>query len=157
MIKLSAHVSKKVPVPDVEFSSQSYSAGMEIEVASPAGPEELKDRLQRLYGLLQESVEEQIKGAADRNGRAQGSRQSTSSRRSGDNGRGNDHGGNGGRAATEAQVRAIHAIASDRGYSDGELSGVISERFGARDAQSLSIGQASSLIDTLKENGKDRR
>jgi len=33
LIKLSANLSKKVPVPDVEFSSQQYGAAMEIEVS----------------------------------------------------------------------------------------------------------------------------
>ena len=44
MIKLSADLSKKVPLPNVDFSSQSYSAGMEIEVCSA-------DALKALLGL----------------------------------------------------------------------------------------------------------
>jgi hypothetical protein len=40
MIKLSASVSKKVPVPDVEFSSDSYSAGLDVEMSSDASTED---------------------------------------------------------------------------------------------------------------------
>ena len=33
MIRLSANLSRKVPVPGIEFSSQQYGASMEIEVS----------------------------------------------------------------------------------------------------------------------------
>lgn len=36
MIKLSANLSKKVPIPGRDFSSQQYGAGLEIEVADQA-------------------------------------------------------------------------------------------------------------------------
>jgi hypothetical protein len=49
MIKLTANVSKKVPMPDLEFSSQQYSAGMEVEVASGASGEEIQKKLQALF------------------------------------------------------------------------------------------------------------
>lgn len=148
MIKLSASVCKKVPLPGVEFSSQSYSAGMEVEVSSGTAPEELKRKLQSLYGLLEESIQEQIEGGQPEvpgNGhqRSPGQR--------------NNHAGNGNgssRGATEAQQRAIQAIARSHGYSDQRLGGLISESFGVGSICDLSIGQASSLIDTLKNNGK---
>ena len=33
MIKISANISKKVPIPGTEFNSQQYGAAMEIEVS----------------------------------------------------------------------------------------------------------------------------
>ncbi|MFP4029672.1 MAG: hypothetical protein ACLFWL_17975 [Candidatus Brocadiia bacterium] len=138
MIKLSANVSKKVPMPDVEYSSQNFSAGMEIEVSSKATRSELEEKFRSLYRLLEDSIQEQIQQADNSS-----TKKSPGSR-----------GGNG-RNATEAQVRAIHAIAGDRGYSDQELSGILTDRFGAAEPGALSIGQASTLIDSLKNNGKD--
>ena len=116
MIKLTANVSKKVPMPDLQFSSQQYSAGMEVEVASGASGEEVQKKLKALYALLEESIDEQIQAcqaksrteedsAAPGNGRAKGSKQSGS-------------GGNGFRPATKAQVKAIYAIACEQGCTD---------------------------------------
>jgi hypothetical protein len=60
MIKLSASLSKKVPMPDVEFSSQSYGAAMEIEVSDSADSQEITQKLQSIYGLLEKSIDQQI-------------------------------------------------------------------------------------------------
>ena len=64
MIKLTAHVSKKVPLPGVEYSSRSFSAGIEVEVADGVDVSQLRGRLQVLYGLLESSVDEQIAAEA---------------------------------------------------------------------------------------------
>ena len=161
MIKLSANVSKKVPMPDVEYSSQNFSAGMEIEVGSNSSKAELKEKFRSLYALLATSIEEQIDdagGELPQNGPRERTRQTVTSRRSRGNG-GNGKGGNGssggGRAATEAQVRAIYAIADDRGYSKQDLRELMTGAFGVQAPGALSIGQASTLIDTLKNNGKE--
>ncbi len=152
MIKLSANVSKKVPVPDVQYSSQSYSAGMEIELSSGTAKDELKSRLRALYELLEEAVDEQIgergktnpghKRAAPNAKRPPSSCSSGNAERNG-------------RRATKAQLRAICAIAKEHGYSDQNLKGLVSEACGADAPSALSIAQASSLIDTLKGNGKE--
>ena len=62
MIKLSASVSRRVPVPDVEFSSQNYSASVEAEASCDTSKQDVKDRLRSLCGLLEEAIEEQIEG-----------------------------------------------------------------------------------------------
>jgi hypothetical protein len=51
------------------------------------------------------------------------------------------------RSATEAQVRAIRAIASKAGV---QLASELTRRFGVRSPVQLSIRQASQLIDELK-------
>ena len=60
MIKLTGNVSRKVPVPGVEYSSQSFGAGMEMEVGNNASSEEIRDALKRMYDVLEESVKAQI-------------------------------------------------------------------------------------------------
>ena len=152
MIKLSANVSKKMPVPGVQFSSQTYSAGMEVEVSSGTAGGELKEKLHALYSLLEESVEEQVTkvngSAQTENSRPSEPAQSRASR--------SDDGNSGnGREATKAQIRAIHAIAKEQGSTDEALKELVADRFGVETASALSIGQASSLIDTLKNNGKE--
>ena len=142
MIKLSASLMKKLP-GDVEYSSRSYSAGIEVELQSGARPEELQGQLRRLYELLDAAVNEQMKGEYP-------STPSTpkASRRS--------HKGSQ-RKATEAQVNAITAIAHDRGVGDEGLAELMQEEFGVGSVTGLTIGQASELIDILKENGKARQ
>ena len=164
MIKLSANVSKKVPVPDVEYSSQNFSAGMEMEVGSDTSKTELKEKFRSLYQLLADSIQEQIREAGvetpEGQDRQPARRPQTAGARAGGNGHGgNGHGGNaqGGndRSATEAQVRAIYAIARDRGYSDGDLREMLGTRFGVHHPTRLSLSDASSAIDALKNNGKE--
>ena len=158
MIKLSASVSKKVPVPDVEFSSQSYSAGMEVEVSSGTEPEEIQKKLKVLYALLERSIDAQLAAGQSEAPQPlpdQPSRRGINGRETRPNGHRTGNGTRNARTATEAQVRAIQAIAGDRGYSEQGLADLLSSRFGARTVEALSIGDASHLIDLLKNNGKE--
>ena len=52
------------------------------------------------------------------------------------------------RTATEAQIRAIRAIASKAGLS---LASELEQGFGVRSPNQLTIAQASQLIDSLKQ------
>lgn len=146
MIKLSARVSKKLPMPDVEYSSRSCSAGIEVEVAEGTNPAALQEKLKKLYGLLELAVDEQLN--APRNVPDRG-KQHSSPFSSGSNG------GNG-RSATEAQVRAILAIASDKGIGQSELKRGLEREYGVEAPDMLNIRQASDVIDRLK-NGKESR
>ena len=60
MIKLSGNVSRKVPIPGTEFSSQLFGAGMEVEVGNNASPEEIRSKFTEMYQILEASVKEQI-------------------------------------------------------------------------------------------------
>ena len=60
MIKLTGNVSRKVPIPSQEFSSQSFSAGMEAEVGNEATQEEIRAKIREMYSILEASVKEQI-------------------------------------------------------------------------------------------------
>ncbi len=157
MIKLNANVSKKVPIPEMEYSSQHFSAGMEVEVSSNTSKGELREKYQNLYLVLSECIEEQIEHANGGGGQvpqpqAQPAPQPQQNRqgrqtvrsRSGGNGRGGN-----GKQATEAQARAVFAIARSKGY---ELNDVLSP-YGVNSPYQLSIGDASSLIDSLKNGG----
>ena len=152
MIKLSASVSKKLPVPEIEFSSQSYSAGMEVEISSGTSQDDIMEKLNTLYSMLEDSIDEQMgrekQGGQEKQENSQGPTAVPKS----DNGPGtNKHNG---RKATEAQVRAIWAIGKERGYGDEKMKGLLSA-YGVEESSDLSISQASRLIDALKNNGKE--
>ncbi len=148
MIKLIAGVSKKVPVEGIDFSSKSASAGVEVEVANGTTGEELRQKLGDLYGLLESAVDEQLQAttpAPEKPENTPPQARNTPRRSSNSNSR----------KATEAQVKAIVAIASDRGITEGKLLDLIRRKFEADSASALSVRQASKLIDILKNNGKE--
>jgi len=60
MIKLTGNVSRKVPIPGTDFSSQSFGAGMEVEVSNEATTEVIQGKFKEMYNLLETSVKEQI-------------------------------------------------------------------------------------------------
>jgi hypothetical protein len=155
MVKLSASVSKKVPMPDVEFSSRCCSAGIEVELATPSDSKEILSRLKQLYATLEVAVDEQL--SAPRNAPAlNGEPEHTPNSPRAPKPRRNGNGNGKGRPATDAQVRAIEAIARDRGVADSELTGILIDRFGAGEVTALTIREASTMIDELKGgNGRE--
>ena len=168
MIKICANLSKKVPLPGIDYSSQQYGAAMEIEVSDADQPEIIQQRIRELYTLLSTTIDDQINGAAQqpvqalpapvraqpnqtppvqqqRNGYATGRNRVAAVA----NGNGN---GNGRRGvnATEAQCRAIFAICKSQGIS---MADVLAD-FNVADAKDLHVKDASRLIDQLKsQNG----
>ncbi len=148
MIKLTASVSKKVPMPDIDFSSRSCSAGAEVELASGAGAEELNEKLRALYVLLEAAVDEQLRGPAPP-APQKPLPEKVRRRLAG------QIGGNG-RKATRAQLRAIQTIASERGMGEEDLAEWLEDGFSVGRAEELSVKDASALIDRLKDpSGKE--
>ncbi|GMV82502.1 MAG: hypothetical protein AMXMBFR7_36860 [Planctomycetota bacterium] len=173
MIRLSANLSRKVPIAGVQFSSQQFGASLEIEVSDADKPEAIQARIRELYDLLNRSIEEQITAASEakgesapggndqepggngqpkaqpearRNGRASPPR-AQYRRNTGGNGQGN--GGNAERrsaGATQAQQRAIFAICKQQGI---EMADVLAD-YNVADARDLTVMDASKLIDDLK-------
>jgi hypothetical protein len=66
MIKISATVSKKVPLPNVDHSSQQFGAAMEMEISNADQPQVVQQRLQELYALLSDTIDQQIAGASQK-------------------------------------------------------------------------------------------
>ncbi len=60
MIKLTGNVSRKVPIPGTEYSSQSFSAGMEIEVGNDASIDEVHGKFKEMYAVLEEAIKAQL-------------------------------------------------------------------------------------------------
>ena len=148
MIKLSASVSKKVPLVGVEYSSRYCSAGAEVEMSGDAGPEELKEKLRALYRTLEEAVDEQLQGnaqPANQKELPEETRRALSKRTGGNSN---------GRMATEAQVGAIHAIAAEHGLSQQQLQDMLREKYSTDTPENLSLKDASALIGLLKD-GKE--
>jgi hypothetical protein len=163
MIKLSANLSKKVPMPDVEFSSQQYGAAMEIEVSDAADAQEITSRLQDIYNLLEKSIDQQIQATSHSQSSTPPKRSFLGDRNNGspENG-GNGHkGGNGHDAdngnfrrnghASPAQIKMIFAVCKDRNFSRDDLVKLLQAEFNVSRPDDLSVKQASDLIGKLQK------
>ncbi len=178
MIRVSANLSKKVPIPSVGYSSQQFGASLEIEVSDADQPAAIRERIQQLYSLLRQAVDEQIAAASvvqnlpvqtsvvpsgmdpvNREGEA-------IARLTGNpvpcaeatvvaahDGNGNDPKGPKPGRASVAQQRAIYALTKSLGL---DLGGVLTEYFVA-DPRDLSIREASALLDQLRQQQKAAR
>jgi len=164
MIKLSAHVAKKLPMPGVAFSSQTFGASLEIEIsdADADRPEALRQRTRNLYALLSRSIDEEIvaAGEAVRSERSLPARQDWPRReaprepaRREPDGRdrerpdaNNREPGGPDRGSTPAQQRAIHAICRSQGLA---VRDVLSE-YGTDSPRGLTVKEAGAVIDRLK-------
>jgi len=137
-IKLNCGLSRKVA--DQNYGSRGASINVEVEVESSlaGNPTALKDRIKRIFGLVRDSLTEELNGTGNGQARPNGASTGT---------------GNGqkapARAATQSQIRAIGAIAKRLRINLDELLG---QRFQVKRAQELSIKQASQLIDELNGN-----
>jgi hypothetical protein len=126
---------------------------MEIEVSDTDRPDAIKQRIQEVYALLSQTVDEQIttSTATARSQLPPPRQQNTSTPTQ--NGRRYQNGRSNGRPvmATEAQQRALFAIAKQMNL---DLSPILAS-YNATDASQLTVRDASALIDDLKsqQNG----
>jgi hypothetical protein len=149
MIKISANLSKKVPLPGVDFSSQQFGASMEIEISDADRPDAIKQRIAEVYALLGQTVDEQI---AATKAQLPPPRQAVPAQQSRRYQPQNGRNGNGRPVmATVAQQRALHAICKSLNVDLKELLA----SYNVTDASQLTVRDASALIDDLKsqQNG----
>ena len=153
MLKISAHVSKKVPLPNRQYSSQQFGASLEMEVSDSQSADDVQERLRRLYAIISRSIDEQITSAGTHSGGQAAAKPDPTPPSHPAAPAAN---GNGKRIvpATEAQQRAIHALTKSLGMS---VTDALSA-YGVSDPSSLSVRTASELIDKLKaKQGAARR
>ena len=62
MLKLNASYSKKVPV-EGEYTSQSYHAGIEVELPDGLNSEQLKGKILETFALVRNRVEAELHGS----------------------------------------------------------------------------------------------
>jgi len=167
MIKIAATISKKIPLPGIDYSSQSYGASMEVEISDADKPEAIKQRINELYGLLSQTIDEQLSGSAPQQRNSTAVVQQAPVRAlpapvpqqpqprtyNGQNRLSKIANGNGRVVvATQAQCRAIFAISKAQGL---DLAAVLAN-YNVTDASQLHVKDASQLIDQLKasQNGQ---
>lgn len=175
-LKLNIGLSRKVG--EDNYGSRGASINLEVELDQGVlnDPEQLRCRVQDLYQLARSSVDEELRRSADPdprevssvNGNGNGNghaRHHDAGYENGHTSSGHSSGGNGHRyngphqnrievaRATQSQIRAIFAITKRQGLDSHKI---ISDRFHVHKMEDLTIREASSLIDELKNGSAVR-
>jgi len=143
MLKAIVSYSKKIPVPDSEFSSQGYSLSLETEIPE-SDPGAIQNKLHQTFQLVKDQVEHELASG---------------------NGNGNGHAGKPsdtgaqpanrpatGEKASNKQIKFITDLATQRGMSLSDLNADVRKRYGVDGLYDLNRKQASGLLDEL--NGR---
>jgi hypothetical protein len=144
MLKAIVSYSKKIPVPEAEYSSQGYSLSLETEIPE-TDPVAIQGKLSETFRLVKTQVEHEL---ANGNGSRPGLE---------------DSGSNsvplppphGAGKATNRQIKFITDLAGRQGISISDLNGRIRERFGLEGLYDLDKKQASTVLDLL--NGAEKK
>lgn len=172
-VKLNIGLSRKVG--EASFGSRGASINLEVELDNGVlnDPGQLRDRVQDLYVLARQSVDEElqrpaepglsepsqtngnghgrISHAANGNGHKNGHANGQATNGHATNGHsptnGNGHGRIEVARATQSQIRAIFAISKRQGLDPHT---VINDRYRVHKMEELTIREASALIDDLK-------
>ncbi len=170
-VKLNIGLSRKVG--EASFGSRGASINLEVELDNGIlnDPDQLRDRVQDLYVLARQSVDEELQRPAEagpsepshtngnehgrisptangnghKNGHANG--QATNGRAANSHSPNNGHGRIEVARATQSQIRAIFAISKRQGLDPHT---VINDRYRVHKMEELTIREASALIDDLK-------
>jgi hypothetical protein len=147
--KVTVGLQQKIGQPNFGSIGASCSIEVHLDDDEAVHPEVVTARVRQAFSQcrdciakelsLHEVVEPNESSSREREPRPAASRPTTERGRTSDRPQ---------RTATEAQVRAIRAIASKAGVS---LASELEQGFGVRNPNQLTIAQASHLIDSLKQ------
>ena len=142
MIKIIASHSLKVPA-DQEYSSQSYHAAIEAEVADTLDGQGIRAKTAELFQLAKASVEEQLNGNGTK---AASPTPPAASPRPRATGR------SGGNPASSKQLNYLVSLARKNGGLK-KLEETVQSRFGVPGVGALTKSACSRLIEEMK-NGE---
>ena len=152
MLKAIVNYSKKVPVPDAEFSSQGYSLSLEVEVLE-SEPAAIQRKLSETFHLVRDQVEQELANASgnvrtvktvEPEGRPAESEEKPRGRT-----------GVTGDKASNKQLKFLTDLATQRGMSLSDLNADVQHRFNVGGIYDLTRRDASQLLDEL--SGKQRK
>jgi hypothetical protein len=137
--------SKKIPVPDSEYSSQGYSLSLQTEIPETDAAA-IQARLSQTFRLVKDQVEHELANGNGNGHTAKPAEVATQpSRRTGATGE----------KASNKQIKFLTDLATQRGMSLSDLNADVRKRFGVAGLYDLDRKQASALLDEL--NGKQRK
>jgi hypothetical protein len=137
-LKMNVGLNRKIT--DNNYGSRGASVNVELELDSGLvnEPAKLQEKIRQLFGLVRTSLVEELNGNGQQASTGNGQQA---------NGNAGGQKTNAPRPATQSQIKAIHAIARNQGLNVAQL---LRERFHVAKPEDLTIGEASQLIDQLK-------
>jgi hypothetical protein len=144
MLKAIVSYSKKVPVPDADFSSQGFSLSLETEVTE-SDPAAIQARLHQTFELVKASVEQELAQSKGAPAQQQDHRPNPSSQPLQRNNGGSEK-------ASNKQIKFVTDLATQRGIALSEINADVQRKYGVGGLYDLTRKQASELLDEL--NGK---
>jgi hypothetical protein len=149
MLKLNASFMRKVPGPE-EFSSLSYHASIDLELSDGLTAEQIQDRIQRTFGLVRDSVDEEItRHHQPRGGTALPAPENKPQPRTAASTRSPSGRSNG--KASPKQLKYLVDLALRHDLTVDDLNSDVANRFGVQSIQGLTRQQASDMIDALND------
>ena len=136
MLKLNASYSKKVPA-ELEYSSKSFMACVEVELPSGATPAELQQKIHETFLLVKQSVEDEI---GEKAGGAAGQNHPVHQKAGGASGK-----------ASNKQIAYLIDLSRDREIPLIQLNADIQIRFGVVSVYELSRRDCSRMIDEFQQ------
>jgi hypothetical protein len=140
MLKLSTSFSKKVPVPDQEFSSQSYHASVELELSDALEPAQVEQKIHETFEMVRSAVEAELKGqrAVVLEPAPQPAKPPV------------QNGSQPTGKASNKQIKYLLDLAGQQGYELSALTAHVRKLYGVQSVYDLDKKQASALLDSLK-------
>jgi hypothetical protein len=139
MLKAIVSYSKKIPVPDSEYSSQGFSLSLEAEIPD-RDPASIQAKLHETFELVKNSVESELEkhGAAPASSTPAAAKPEPRSEQ-----------------ASNKQIKFLTDLCQQKGIALSQLNQQIRQQHGAGGLYDLTRKQASQLLDEL--NGKQRK
>jgi len=136
MIKAIVSYSKKLPVPEADFSSQGYSLSLETEVPDTE-PGAIRAKLHSTFELVKAAVEDELSGNAQPAPATTVKETAKSDK------------------ASNAQIKFLTDLCGQKGIALSALNQQIRQQYGVGGLYDLTRKQASEILDDL--NGKRRK
>lgn len=136
MIKAIVSYSKKLPVPEADFSSQGYSLSLETEVPDTE-PSAIRAKLHNTFELVKTAVEDELSGKTTPGATARETVKPDSEQ------------------ASNRQIKFLTDLCQQKGIALSQLNQQIRQQYGVGGLYDLTRKQASALLDEL--NGKRRK
>jgi hypothetical protein len=132
---------------DEPYSSRQFHASVEIELSDALSAEQLQERIHATFATVKNTVEAEI------NGKEAPTIAASDTTRANGGGNGHDRaalGANGSDKATNAQIKYLTSLASQRDLRLSGLNALCQERYQVESIYDLTKKQASELVDGLK-------
>jgi hypothetical protein len=140
MLKAIVSYSKKIPVPESDFSSQGYSLSLETEIPE-TDSKAIQARLHSTFAMVKDTVEQELANGQAKPALDVPENHIDMPKHTTDK-------------ASNAQVKFITDLARQQNISISDLNGRVKEQFKVNSVYDLDRKSASRMVEELKSEGR---